>query len=174
MTLKYDGRVLVVTAVVNTEADPYDVRKRVTRALRGDRLDAVVMKIEGYSGRAGEIAWKAAQQVVTKVAAHPDVQPTDGPIKLTQHVGSVREIVKGLPAGALDVASVQDAIMALERVNADLVSRGLSFAELAGLEIGAGVGLLRDSGASREKVLEAVAMLYDRKIDAIVGREEPS
>ena len=34
MTLKYDGRVIVVTAVVNTETDPYDIQKRVNRSMR--------------------------------------------------------------------------------------------------------------------------------------------
>jgi hypothetical protein len=168
MTLKYDGRVLVVTAVVNTETDPYDIQKRVNRALRGDRLDAVIVKMEGYSGEAGAVAWKAAQAVSTKIAAHPKVQSTDEPLR-PGRVEGLRDIVKGMPAGALDVATVRDAIMALERTNAELVARGLSAPELAGLEIGAGVRLLRESGASREKVLEACAMLWDGSIDAALG-----
>jgi hypothetical protein len=169
MTLKYDGRVLVVTAVVNTAADPYDIQKRVNRALRGDRLDAVIVKIEGYSGAAGALAWKAAQAVSTKIAAHPKAQSTDEPFKPTGAMDELRDIAKGMPAGALDEATVQDAIMVLERANADLVARGLSAPELAGLEIGAGVRLLRESGASREKVLEACALLWDDTIDAALG-----
>jgi len=168
MSLKYDGRVLVVTAVVNTETDPYDIQKRVNRALRGDRLDAVIVKIEGYSGEAGAIAWRAAQTVATKVAAHPKAQSTDEPFRPTGAMNELREIVKGMPAGALDEATIRDAIMALEQTNAGLVARGLSATELAGLEIGAGVRLLRDAGASREKVLEACGMLWDRTIDAIL------
>jgi hypothetical protein len=74
-----------------------------------------------------------------------------------------------MPAGALDEATVRDAIMALERTNAELIARGLSTPELAGLEISAGVRLLRESGASREKVLEACAMLWDGAIDAVLG-----
>ncbi len=169
MTLKYDGRVIVVTAVVNTEADPYDLQKRVNRALRGDRLDAVIVKIEGYSGEAGVVAWKAAQMVATKIAAHPKVQSTDEVLRPTGDMDKLREIASGMPAGALDVATVRDAIMALERTNAELSARGLSAPELAGLEIGAGIRCLRESGASREKVLEACAMLWDEMIDAVVG-----
>jgi hypothetical protein len=171
MTLKYDGRVLVVTAVVNTEADPYDIRKRVNRALRGERLDAVLVKIEGYSGEAGAVAWRAAQAVTTKVAAHPSVQGTDDPLVPTGAMDELRDIVRGMPAGALDVATVRDAIMALERVNTELSSRGLSAAELAGLEIGAGIRFLREVGVSREKVMEACAMLWDGTIDAVVVAE---
>lgn len=169
MTLKYDGRVLVVTAVVNTDADPYDIKKRVNRALRGDRLDAVLAKIEGYSGAAGEVAWRAAQAVLTKIAAHPKVQSSEEPLRASGAMDEIRAIAKGLPAGALDIATVRDAIMALERTNAELVERGLSPAELAGLEIGAGVRLLRDSGASRAEVLKACAMLWDGEIEAMVG-----
>jgi hypothetical protein len=171
MSLKYDGRVLVVTAVVNTETDPYDIQKRVNRALRGDRLDAVIVKIEGYSGEAGAVAWRAAQTVATKVAAHPKVQSTDEPFRPTGAMDELRAIVKGMPAGALDEATIRDAIMALEQTNAGLIARGLSVAELAGLEVGAGVRLLRDAGASREKVLEACGMLWDRTIDAILTTE---
>ena len=167
MSLKYDGRVLVITAVVNTETDPYDIQKRLNRALRGGRLDAVMVKIEGYSGEAGAVAWRAAQAVTTKVAAHPQAQSTDEPFRPTS-VPELREIVKGMPAGALDTASVKDAIMALERTNAELLARGLVATELAGLEIGAGVRLLRESGASREEVLEACAMLWDGSIDGII------
>lgn len=174
MTLKYDGRVLVVTAVVNTETSPYDIQKRVNRALRGDRLDAVLVKIEGYSGEAGAVAWKAAQAVSTKIAAHPKAQSTDEPIKPTGDMARLREIAKGMPAGALDQATVRDAIMALERTNAELVARGLSAPELAGLEIGAGVRLLRESGASREKTLEACAMLWDESVDAVLGADVSS
>lgn len=169
MTLKYDGRVLVVTAVVNTETDPYDIRKSVNRALRGDRLDAVLVKIEGYSGEAGAVAWKAAQAVVTQIAAHPKAQSTNEPIRPTGVMDELRDIANGMPAGALDVATVRDAIMALERTNTELVACGLTAPELAGLEIGAGVRLLRESGASREKVLEACALLWDEKIDAALG-----
>lgn len=168
MSLKYDGRVLVVTAVVNTETPPYDIQKRVNRALRGDRLDAVIVKIEGYSGEAGAVAWRAAQTVATKIAAHPKVQSTDEPLRPTGAMDELRNIAKGMPAGALDEAVVQDAIMALERTNAELTARGLSAAELAGLEIGAGVRFLREAGASREKVLEACAMLWDGAIDAVI------
>lgn len=169
MSLKYDGRVLVVTAVVNTAADPYDIQKRVNRALRGDRLDAILVKIEGYSGEAGAVAWKAAQMVATKVAAHPKVQSTEEPLRPAGDMDRLREIVKGMPAGALDVATVKDAIMALERTNAELAARGLSVPELAGLEIGAGIRCLRDAGASREQVLEACARLWDGEIEAMVG-----
>jgi hypothetical protein len=132
------------------------------------RLDAVVVKIEGYSGEAGAVAWKAAQAVSTKIAAHPKAQSTDEPFRPVG-VDGIRDIAKGMPAGALDEATIRDAIMALERTNADLVARGLSAPELAGLEIGAGVRLLRESGASREKVLEACAMLWDGAVDAAVG-----
>jgi hypothetical protein len=169
MSLKYDGRVLVVTAVVNTATDPYDIQKRVNRALRGDRLDAVIVKIEGYSGEAGAVAWKAAQTVATKVAAHPKVQSTDEPFRPTGAIAELRDIAKGMPAGALDEATVKDAIMALERTNMELTARGLSATDLAGLEIGAGVRHLREAGASREKVLEACGMLWDGTIDAVVG-----
>jgi hypothetical protein len=169
MSLKYDGRVLVVTAVVNTATDPYDIQKRVNRALRGDHLDAVIVKIEGYSGEAGAVAWKAAQVVAAKVAAHPKAQSTAEPFKPAGAMDELRDIAKGMPAGALDEATVRDAIMALERTNAELVARGLAAAELAGLEIGAGVRLLREAGATREKVLEACGMLWDGTIDAIVG-----
>jgi hypothetical protein len=180
MTLKYGGRVLVVTAIVNTETPPYDIQKRVNRALRGDRLDAVIVKIEGYSGEAGAVAWKAAQMVATKVAAHPKTQSTDdlftptGEVRHTGAMDEIRDITKGMPAGALDIATVKDAIMALERTNAELAARGLSVAELAGLEIGAGVRFLRDAGASREKVLEACAMLWDGAIDAVVVGPGPT
>jgi hypothetical protein len=173
MSLKYDGRVLVVTAVVNTETPPYDIQKRVNRALRGDRLDAVIVKIEGYSGEAGAIAWKAAQTVATKIAAHPSVQSTDEPFKSTGATDEIRNIAKGMPAGALDEATVRDAIMALERTNAELAARGLSAAELAGLELGAGIRLLREAGASREMMLEACGMLWDGTIDAVVPVETP-
>ena len=168
MSLKYDGRVLVVTAVVNTETAPYDIQKRVNRALRGDRLDAVIVKIEGYSGEAGAVAWRAAQAVATKVAEHPKAQSTDEPFKPTGAMDELRKIAKEMPAGALDEANVRDAIMALEQTNAGLIARGLSAAELAGLEIGAGVRLLREAGASREKVLEACGMLWDGAIDAVL------
>ncbi len=123
MSLKYGGRVLVVTAVVNTETDPYDIQKRVNRALRGDRLDAVVVKIEGYSGEAGVVAWKAAQAVSTKIAAHPKAQSTDEPFRPTGAMDELRAIVKEMPAGALDEATVKDAIMALERTNTELTAR---------------------------------------------------
>lgn len=169
MTLKYDGRVLVVTAVVNTETDPYEIKKRLNRVLRGDRLDAVLVKIEGYSGKAGETAWKAAQAVTAKIAAHPKVQSTDEPFRASGAMDEIREIAKEMPAGALDVATVKDAIMVLERTNDELAARGLSPPELAGLEIGAGIRFLRTSGASRADVMKACAMLWDGEIEAMIG-----
>jgi len=168
MSLKYGGHVLVVTAIVNTETAPYEIQKRVNRALCGDRLDAVIVRIEGFSGEAGAIAWRAAQAVATRIAAHPKVQSTDEPLKATGAMDELRDIAKGMPAGALDEATIRDAIMALEQTNIALAARGLSVAELAGLEIGAGVRFLRDAGASREEVLKACGMLWDGTIEAVL------
>jgi hypothetical protein len=54
--LKYDGRVLVVTIIINTDQDPDKLARNIQRVAKGPRLDALVCTGRRVLGRRGEDA----------------------------------------------------------------------------------------------------------------------
>lgn len=74
-SLKYDGQVLVIHLVMNTDQDPHRLMDRIKRLARGPRLDAIVAWVEGYSGEDGAKVWKEIQKTVVEVSADPRTKP---------------------------------------------------------------------------------------------------
>lgn len=72
LELKYNGRVLVVTLVINTEQDAEKMMKNIFRIARGPRLDAVLVQIEGYSGENGKDIWDQVQKEAVEIIANPN------------------------------------------------------------------------------------------------------
>lgn len=158
MDLRHDGRVLLVTLVINTAADPYQLAKSLKRVAAGERLDAHICQLEGYTGAEGAKVWKVVQEISAK--AKLQAKPPDlSNIGIRAAVASVEE---GPP-------SIADAIVELDACTKSLLDRGMDVMHLSGLSLGAGVRSIRDAGGSREKMLEAVALLWDRKVDHIVA-----
>jgi hypothetical protein len=74
-SLKYDGKVLVLHIVMNTDQDPNRLMDRIKRLARGPRLDALVAWIEGYDGDAGRQVWDEVQKIAVQAHADPKAKP---------------------------------------------------------------------------------------------------
>lgn len=55
--LRFNDRVLSFHAFINTDRDHEPIGREIQRVVKGPRLDASAMWIEGYSGDAGIAAW---------------------------------------------------------------------------------------------------------------------
>ena len=73
--LKYEGNVVIVHLVINTDQDLQKLSKNLQRIAKGPRLDAYVCWGEQYIGEEGAKVWKEIQKFVTKVAADPKSKP---------------------------------------------------------------------------------------------------
>ena len=74
-SLKYDGKVLILHVVINTDQDPHRLMDLVKRLVRGPRLDALVAWIEGYTGDDGKKVWDEIQKFVVEASADPKATP---------------------------------------------------------------------------------------------------
>lgn len=74
-TLRYGNRVIAFHLIVNTDADPYHIHKRILALARGDKLDACVCWTELAEGADGRAIWGEIQKLVVKAHADPKSRP---------------------------------------------------------------------------------------------------
>lgn len=81
MELRHDGKVLVLTVVVNSNEKPEEVVARVSKAARGQLRNAVHVELRGYGGADALAIWQEVQRSALQTATNPKSKIVDEDLK---------------------------------------------------------------------------------------------
>lgn len=66
MTVKYDGRTLTVTLIVNTDEDPAMLAERLTSSARGEKNNMVISGVGITTGPEAIAHWNELKKILAK------------------------------------------------------------------------------------------------------------